>query len=176
MSLLRARICPGRAASSPADESEARSRGTRGGAMVASGGDPEDEALDPELIHDLGLYELHDESRDGDPLGACACPRASLPARSRTPSSDARDVSRFFRFHSAVPSGERATARVDRLGVPRSALEEHRSCPETRASVTPCLAVSVTARPPDRTPSTRRTLGSRNASHATRTRAKKTTW
>ncbi len=40
--------------------------------MVASGGDPEDEALDPELIHDLGLYELHDESRDGDPLGACA--------------------------------------------------------------------------------------------------------
>jgi len=36
--------------------------------MVASGGDPEDEALDPELIHDLGLYELHDESRDGDPL------------------------------------------------------------------------------------------------------------
>merc|ERR1712216_884763 len=42
--------------------------GTRGGAMVASGDDPEDEALDPELIHDLGLYELHDESRDGDPL------------------------------------------------------------------------------------------------------------
>ena len=26
--------------------------------MVASGGDPEDESLDPELIHDLGLYEL----------------------------------------------------------------------------------------------------------------------
>ena len=42
-----------------------------------SGGDPEDESLDPELIHDLGLYELHDESRDGDPLGARACPRAS---------------------------------------------------------------------------------------------------
>jgi len=55
--------------------------GTRGGAMVASGGDPEDEALDPELIHDLGLYELHDESRDGDPLGAC---RALAPPRAVT--------------------------------------------------------------------------------------------
>jgi hypothetical protein len=134
--------------------------------MVASERDPEDEALDPELIHDLGLYELHDE---------CVRVPSRLPARSRTPSSDARDVSRFFR-DSAVPSGaERATARVDRLGVPRFKLEEHRSCPETRASVTPCLSLSVTARPPDRTPSTRRTLGSRNASRATRC-AQQTTW
>lgn len=53
--------------------------------MVASGGDPEDEALDPELIHDLGLYELHDESRDGDPLGACACPRAFPRGREHPP-------------------------------------------------------------------------------------------
>jgi hypothetical protein len=29
--------------------------------------------LDPELVHDLGLYELHDEFIDGDPLGACGC-------------------------------------------------------------------------------------------------------
>ena len=51
--------------------------------MVASGGDPEDESLDPELIHDLGLYELHDESRDGDTLGARSCPRASPRGRER---------------------------------------------------------------------------------------------
>merc|ERR1712216_602352 len=89
--------------------------GTRGGAMVASGGDPEDEALDPELIHDLGLYELHDESRDGDPLDVlradvrahCAIGERALPECAH------KNASRAF----GEPPVRRGTARGSvRLG------------------------------------------------------------
>ena len=44
----------------PRTSSEPRHSGRRDG---ASGGDPEDEALDPELIHDLGCGLRVDESK-----------------------------------------------------------------------------------------------------------------
>ena len=77
--------------------------------MVASGDDPEDEALDPELIHDLGLYELHDESRDGDPLGACACARTSPRGREHPPQTrEMRRVSSATRRCRAANARQRA--------------------------------------------------------------------
>ena len=133
--------------------------------MVASGGDPEDESLDPELIHDLGLYELHDESRDGDPLGACACPRASPRGREHPP-----QTREMCRVSSATRRCRAANARqrawiVSGCRVRRSrntVRVRRRARPSIRASLSPSPRVPLTGRPPPgersdlETPHTRR--------------------
>ena len=141
--------------------------------MVASGGDPEEEALDPELIHDLGLYELHDESRDGDPLGACGCPRSS--PRGREHPHQTREM-RCVVFLS----GRSGEARGRAGGSSRGAAFGARGTPLALGDAPPSLRAPLSLSP--RVPLTglapSRTLGSRNASRATRAldEHENTTW
>ena len=125
--------------------------------MVASGGDPEEEALDPELIHELGLYELHDESRDGDPLGACGCPRASPRGREHPHQTREMRCVVFLPRHAANARQRAWIVPGCRGRRSRNTVRARDARPSLRAPLSPPPRVPLTGLAPSRT------LGSRNA-------------